>query len=1271
MKRFVVPLLLIVFSSSMLSQTATSKTTTIEKAGPIQRGAVVEEVAKNSAVEKAGLQEGDVLLTWNRGDSTGNIESPFDISILAIEQGPRGMVSVKGLRRAEEFKWILQPGSWSLKTRPLLPQNFLSSYLEGRKLAQSGKWPESAEQWQTAASHLDGSTSILVRVWLLSQAANALAQGREWTKADEVYRQVLQEAGETLSPAIRGLQLRAWANAYKQRSDWLNAEKYYQQSIAENQKSGLESLIIASIFDDLGTISRTHGDLAKAEEYYRQALDIRQKLAPGSLEVAASLNNLGIVASQRGDLAKAEESLRQALDIRQKLAPGSLDVAASLNVLGIVARQRGDLEKAGERYHQALEIRQKLLPGSLDVAVIFNNLGNIAKQRGDLTKAEEYYRQSLEIIQKLAPGSSDVATSFNNLGVVAEQRGDFVKAEEYHRQALDIEQKLAPGSLDVADSLGNLGGVAEQLGDLAKAERYYQQALDVRQKLAPGSLDVALSLSTLGNVAKQRGDLAKAEDYYRQALDIRQKSASGSLDVGASFNSLGIVARKRGDLAKAEEYYRQALDIGAKLSPGSLDVAASLNNLGNVASQRGDLAKAEGYYHQAFDIRQKLVPGSLDFAASVYSLGNVASQRGDLAKAEEYLRQALDITQKLAPGNLDVADMLDTLGNVAEQRGDLTKAEEYLRRALDLRKNLAPQSGDYADSLAALAEVLRRKEQIDQAAQLYQQALDVLEKQMATFGGSEETRTGFRSNHRDVYKTYIDLLVMQKQPELAFYVLERSRAQGLLETLAAAHVDIRKGVKPELVEKERLLRELLTGKSNRRMQLLNRKSTESQAAAVDKEIQENLKEYQEVEGQIRQVSPAYAALTQPQALTVKEVQQQLLDNDTLLLEYALGEEHSYVFAVTQDSITAFPLPKRADIEASARDLYRLLADRTSGDETRTRRQAKAPAEYKLALAKLSQMVLGAVAGHMNRKRLLVISDGALQYIPFAILLTPEDPSVSLLVKHEVVNLPSASVLAVLRQQLSGRKAAPKAVAILADPVFDIHDDRLRLANKNDKPGPLNSLQISWQSGLDRSAREVGLARGGVFPRLLFSRREADAIDSIARQGDVTKALDFNASKATAMDPQLRDYRIVHFATHGLLNSEHPELSGLVFSLVDRQGKTQDGFLRLLDIYNLDLNADLVVLSACQTALGKQIAEEGLVGLTRGFMYAGAPRVLASLWKVDDEATAELMKKFYEGMLKNGQTPAQALHNSQIWISQQKRWAHPYYWAGFVLQGEWR
>jgi CHAT domain-containing protein len=245
--------------------------------------------------------------------------------------------------------------------------------------------------------------------------------------------------------------------------------------------------------------------------------------------------------------------------------------------------------------------------------------------------------------------------------------------------------------------------------------------------------------------------------------------------------------------------------------------------------------------------------------------------------------------------------------------------------------------------------------------------------------------------------------------------------------------------------------------------------------------------------------------------------------------------------------------------------------------------------------------------------------------------------------------------------------------IVADPVFDSDDDRLPRSLKTEKTVAVSSnrSEITDQFSLDRSAREVGAARDGIFPRLPFSRREAEAIYATATRGDATKALDFDASKATAMSKELANYRIVHIATHGLVNSEHPALSGLVFSLFDRQGRQQDGFLRLSDIYNLELNADLVVLSACQTALGKQIQGEGLIGITRGFMYAGSPRVIASLWNADDEATAELMKKFYEGVLKNGQRPAEALRAAQMWMLKQPRRKAPYYWAGFVLQGEWK
>ena len=210
------------------------------------------------------------------------------------------------------------------------------------------------------------------------------------------------------------------------------------------------------------------------------------------------------------------------------------------------------------------------------------------------------------------------------------------------------------------------------------------------------------------------------------------------------------------------------------------------------------------------------------------------------------------------------------------------------------------------------------------------------------------------------------------------------------------------------------------------------------------------------------------------------------------------------------------------------------------------------------------------------------------------------------------------------------------------------------------------------SDATRALNESGLTDSGpVIGRLPFSRDEAKSILAMVPARSRMRALDFQASLSNALDPQLSEYRIVHFATHGLLNSEHPELSGIILSLVDEAGRPQEGFLQLHEIYNLNLPADLVVLSACQTGLGKEIKGEGLVGLTRGFMYAGAARVTASLWKVDDVATAELMRGFYRGMLAEGLPPASALRAAQVNMWRQKRWRSPYYWAAFVLQGEWK
>jgi CHAT domain-containing protein len=456
-----------------------------------------------------------------------------------------------------------------------------------------------------------------------------------------------------------------------------------------------------------------------------------------------------------------------------------------------------------------------------------------------------------------------------------------------------------------------------------------------------------------------------------------------------------------------------------------------------------------------------------------------------------------------------------------------------------------------------------------------------------------------------------------------------------------------------------------------------------EAAGLAKEIDQLANDNDQLEIRIKSNSPRYAALTQPQPLGLREIQQQVLDDDSLLLEYMLGDERSYLWAITRTQLYSFKLPSRAQIEGAAGRFYKLLtANQPLPDETFEQRQARvADANTHIAEegALLSKLLLGPVADKLGTKRLLIVPDGALQYIPFQALTVPAttnaateqlritgnaDQRVPLFVDHEIVNEPSASTLGLVMSDAAKRQPAPNSVAVFANPVFEVDDPRV-------KP---NSSSESRAAGLSQrkevqAFRDVGFGEGKQIPPLPASREEADAIMSTVPWRSGLRFEGFDASRATISSAELSRYRIVHFATHGFVDYRHPELSGLVLSLVDEQGNAQDGLLRMHDIYNLKLPVDLVVLSACNTGLGKDVKGEGLIGLTRGFMYAGASGVVASLWKVDDEATAELMKHFYEGIFQKNLSPAASLRESQLAMWRQKRWHAPYYWAAFVIQGE--
>jgi len=648
-----------------------------------------------------------------------------------------------------------------------------------------------------------------------------------------------------------------------------------------------------------------------------------------------------------------------------------------------------------------------------------------------------------------------------------------------------------------------------------------------------------------------------------------------------------------------------------------------------------------------------------------------------MQKALEKYNEALPI-RRVVGDRRGEALTLKNMGSVYQSLGETQKALDKHNEALLIFQEIGDRNGE-ATILLEIARVEQKRGDLTQARQTIEQAVSIIESLRTNIAG-QELRASYFASRQEFFETYIDVLMKQRRQNpaagidaVALSVSERARARSLLELLEEARAEIRQGVDSSLLERERSLQQRLNARAAAQVRLLNHKHTPEQADAAAKEIAAITDEYEEVQAQIRARSPRYAALTQPQPLSLMEIQQQALDEDTLLLEYALGEQRSYLWLVSQRSIDSYELPPRAELEAVARRVYELLT-------ARPKRGTPPDPQFVVQARTLSRMLLGPVAQRLGGKRLVVVAPGALSYLPFAALPAPEDKKPlagdyePLIAKHEVATVPSASVLSIIRRETAGRQRATKSVAVLADPVFEVSDPRLESIKNGNSSGETPAAPAADEelSGLTRAIRTMNFsdARAG-FTRLAFSRQEADSIIALTPKETGLKATDFNASRELAMSRQLSEYRILHFATHGLLNGEHPELSGLVFSLIDQEGKPQDGFLRLHEIYNLQLSADLIVLSACETGLGKEIKGEGLIGLTRGFMYSGAPRVVASLWNVDDLATAELMKLFYQRMLKDGLPAGAALRAAQLELSRQKRWASPYFWAGFVLHGEWK
>ncbi|NJN73897.1 MAG: CHAT domain-containing protein [Limnothrix sp. RL_2_0] len=696
-----------------------------------------------------------------------------------------------------------------------------------------------------------------------------------------------------------------------------------------------------------------------------------------------------------------------------------------------------------------------------------------------------------------------------------------------------------------------------------------------------------------------------------------------------------------------------------------------------IYGDKGDQIQALEYHLQALPILQE-IGDRLGEATTLSNIGLLFSQADDGDTALEYYEQSLQLTRET--GNpMGEATTLNNIGLVFENKGDKTIALDYFRQSLALSEIV----GDRAGSALTLFNIASLEDQLGNtrtALTTIEKALDIIED-LRTKVASPTLRQSYFSTVQNYYNLRIRLLMQLHQQDpsqnydgQAFSVSEKSRARTLIDLLTEANTDIREGISPELLATEEKLLQTLDDIEQVRLVIYNNIfSKESEKAEVDRNLAIANANYRDFQDQIRKESPQYADLKYPEPLTVEELQAQVLDEDTVLLQYAIGEQKSYLWVITNDGLSSYELPKAKVLNKAIEEVRGYITGMKTGlPEPLQRREDQNRLN---AINQLSELILAPAVEQLKKKRLLIVADGNLHFLPFSVLNLSGLEYHPLSDRHEIVNLPSASTISILRQNTIDPIPSNASLAILADPVF--HEDDCRI--ESDDPNCFDPQpEFKLDPRPDEDLNFLALKRATKnfnnvdWDRLLGTRTEAQSILNLLPKTNKTlQAFDFDADRELMTGDRLQDYDLIHIATHGFLNTEIPELSGLVLSLVDKEEHPQNGFLRINDVFNLKLNADLIVLSACQTGLGDQVQGEGLVGLSRGFMYAGVPRIVVSLWQVDDAATAEFMTRFYRLLLRENLTPAAALKQTQQEMRTETKWTHPYYWAAFILQGEWR
>jgi CHAT domain-containing protein len=948
---------------------------------------------------------------------------------------------------------------------------------------------------------------------------------------------------------------------------------------------------------------------------------------------------------KQGDLSRSSEYLRDASVLKRRLGDSKSAIRLLQKSL-TNERKTKNIDGVNETLGEMLDLYSNNGNSAASNRILKELLSNLNKQQENKSKANIYYL----------------------LGEIYYSREDSRNFFIHYSSALELYKKFNDDR-GIAKTLLALSFAFLAIDDLGTGLRYAHEAnslsktIGVLRGITLSFVAMGLANFRMGNSSDALELFSLAKMNFPEDVDVIERAILE--------NNIGRVYQSNGDCDSAIPYFIKALEIFEDENNLTLAVG-NLWTLGSVSYQCGQKDRALKFLKKSLLIA-KTLGKKHDVIFSHVEIARVYEKENLLLAAEkqysEALRLCLNADYKLAK-----AETLKGLGDLSMKAGDLTNSLKSYNSSLQLATEIKDR-GLRSSVLVEMAKLDLTRNHYDGAIENISESIVLLESLYSDIVHANLQRS-YLSSVYERYEVYISLL-MQKHKETpngdfaarSLQASETSRSRSLIESLRLSDASLTKDANPETLRKENAVRKLINTNSDKLNELLINGATKVEINKIEKEILGSQNDLETLKAELKQQSPIYSAIKNPPPFDVAEFQRNVLDDKTLLLEYSFGEKESYLWVVSKNEVSSAVLPARDVFEKRIDVLRNAIEERqklsVDDPDAYLQRLAELENVFTTESKLLSNDLLGQVADKLAGKRLIVVPDGKLALLPISALPFPNSDE-PMIAKNEIVYEPSASLLNILPNLQTRKQLPTKDLLVFADPVFSSSDSRLTAKSETESSVP----NVAGLFNLNLRDFRI-LDSNGTIPRLPASQNEADSIAKTLGGNRTTIASGFDANRERVLNSDIGDYRMLHFATHGLIDMNRPEISSIVLSQFDEAGNKREGYLRLQDIYAMDLATDLVVLSACQSGVGKEIRGEGLMSLNNAFLQAGAKSVVSSAWKVDDNATAILMSKFYSNLIDKGLTTSEALRQAQIEMSKSTQYSSPFYWAAFTVQGEFR